>query len=274
LTQFSIQADGVGGWLDVGIDPSLFTHELCNQMARFASSYTSTHNRKQLGPNQLMQIGYDLVCNDSSILGGGSTACVGIARPDGSLEVANLGDSGFAQLRLKAVHYYSDPQVHEFNAPYQLAKTPERLLMQRQVFGGNAYEDTPKDANVTNHELRHGDVLVFGTDGVWDNLAPQDVLQIVSRYMLSTGAWEDLESGVKVGEKLDSLTVNDKRGPSNANSTLQRILAAAVASEANTASMDKNRDGPYAKEATARCRRWSGGKVDDVCVVVAVVVKY
>jgi len=277
LTQFSLQADGVGGWVDSGIDPADFAHGFCNHMARFASSYEPTLDHQQLHSRELMQAGYDLVCDDSSIPGGGSTACVGIARPDGSLEVANLGDSGFAQLRLNAVHHYSDPQTHAFNTPYQLSLIPPRILAQSRTFGGQPFADLPKDANVTNHELRHGDVLVFASDGLWDNLAPQDLLRIVSRYMLAAQAWEDSESGVKVGEQLDALTGHDERGPGKAaNSTLQSFLAATVAGEAKAASVNRKRDGPFAKEVHKYFPGddWRGGKMDDICVVVAVVVGY
>src|SRR5206468_3975483 len=147
-----------------------FAHGFCNHMGRFASSYKPTPQHRQLDSRELMQAGYDLVCDDSSLLGGGRTACVGIAQSDGSLEVANLGDSGFAQLRLNAVHHYADPQTHAFNTPYQLSLIPPRILAQSRTFGGTPLADLPKDANVTNHELRHGDVLIFASDGVWDNL--------------------------------------------------------------------------------------------------------
>src|SRR5207247_1701380 len=107
----------------------------------------------------------------------------------------------------------SDPQTHAFNTPYQLSLIPPRILAQSRTFGGTPLADLPKDANVTNHELRHGDVLIFASDGVWDNLAPQDLLRIVSRYMLAAQAWEDSESGIRVGDRLDVLTGHDDRGP-------------------------------------------------------------
>ena len=126
-----------------------------------------------------MQRGYEDICKDDTVRAGGSTACVAVAKGDGGLEVANLGDSGFVQLRLNAIHNYSEPQTHAFNTPYQLSIVPEKVLAQAAAFGGEQLCDFPKDANVSQHSLRHGDVLVFASDGVWDNLSSQDILRIV-----------------------------------------------------------------------------------------------
>lgn len=88
----------------------------------------------------------------------------------------SLGDSGFIQFRLNAVHHYSNPQTHAFNTPYQLSIIPPKILARARIFGGEPLSDYPGDASVTSHQLRHGDVLVFATDGVWDNLSPTEVL--------------------------------------------------------------------------------------------------
>ncbi len=64
------------------------------------------------------------MCRDKSIKAGGSTAVVGLLTPDGVLDVANLGDSGFIHLRLNAVHSASEPQTHAFNTPFQLSIIP------------------------------------------------------------------------------------------------------------------------------------------------------
>ena len=52
-------------------------------------------------------------------------------------------------------------------------------------------------------------------------------------------------------------------------------MAAAVAGEAKAASENSKRDGPFAREVQKYYpeEMWRGGKVDDICVVVAVVVE-
>lgn len=82
-------ADGVGGWADQGIDSAAFAHGLCRYMRRAARDYPQGFKRKgPVSPLDLLQMGYQKVCEDKTIVGGGSTACIGVADPDGSLTVA------------------------------------------------------------------------------------------------------------------------------------------------------------------------------------------
>ncbi len=269
-------ADGVGGWTDSGVDPADFSHGFCDYMAYAAWTYQPDDKSPFLSARSLMEKGYEAIASDERIKAGGSTACIGIAKEDGSLEVANLGDSGFVQLRLNAVHNHSEPQTHAFNTPYQLSIIPQSMKAKNAAFGGEQLHDLPKDAAVTKHSLRHGDVLVFATDGVWDNLSSQDTLRIVSRLMLGARAWEPTEDGIRVGERLSFFTMSaPPPGKSQAISSLQSFLAVGIAGEAKAASMNTKVDGPFAKEVQRYYPEedWKGGKVDDICVVVAIVVE-
>jgi protein phosphatase PTC7 len=269
----------VGGWVNSGVDPADFAHGFCDYMAYAAFTHNG-EGKGVLGARALMQKGYEDICRDKTVPAGGSTACVGVARGDGVLEVANLGDSGFIQLRLNAIHAYSEPQTHAFNTPYQLSVVPEKVLLQAKAFGGQQLCDFPSDANVSQHELRHGDVLVFASDGVWDNLSRQDILRIVSRVMLGARAWEHTESGVKVGKELSSFLMTETdieggkgEGTAEEVPSLQSFLAVGITGEAKAASVNTKIDGPFAKEVQRYYphENWRGGKVDDICVVVAVV---
>lgn len=269
-------ADGVGGWIDSGVDPADFAHGFCDYMAHAAYTYQPERDVPPYNARSLMQRGYEDICRDESVLAGGSTACVGIAKGDGTLEVANLGDSGFVQLRLNAIHNYSEPQTHAFNTPYQLSIVPEKILKQAAAFGGTQLCDFPKDANVSLHSLRHGDVLVFASDGVWDNLSSQDILRIVSRLMVGARAWEHTEDGISVGRSLPHFILADD-GKSGAEEipSLQSFLAVGITGEAKAASINTKVDGPFAREVQKYYpnEHWRGGKVDDICVVVAIVVE-
>jgi protein phosphatase PTC7 len=267
-------ADGVGGWADSGVDPSDFSHGFCDYMAHAAYTYREGDWKGGMGARALMQRGYEDICRDDTVLAGGSTACIGIARGDGGLEVANLGDSGFVQLRLNAIHSASEPQTHAFNTPYQLSIVPEKVLAQAAAFGGEQLRDFPKDANVSQHELRHGDVLVFASDGVWDNLSSQEILKIVSRIMLGARAWEHTEDGVNVGNRLSQfILADDGKNGAEEIPSLQSFLAVGITGEAKAASVNMKKDGPFAREVQKYYpyENWRGGKVDDICVVVAVV---
>lgn len=226
-----------------------------------------------------MQRGYDAVCNDGTIQAGGSTACVGVAAPDGTLDVANLGDSGFLQLRLNAVNAYSEPQTHAFNTPFQLSLVPPSVAARMAAFGGAQLSDLPRDADVSQHYVRHGDVLLFATDGVLDNLFNHDILRVASRVMMSSGAWQKTPSGgVRVADSIDSLTKLSSVADGPAGSrfktvTLQSLLATELVAAAKAASVNTKIDGPFAKEVQKYYphEQWRGGKIDDICVVVAVV---
>lgn len=271
-------ADGVGGWADQGIDSAEFAHGLCDSMHHTAANHPgiSEQAKLHLTPDVLLQTGYNIVCHDPKIAGGGSTACVAVADCDGVLTVANLGDSGFIHLRLNAVHNYSQPQTHAFNTPYQLSQVPPRVLAQIAKFGGkHPFQDMPANADTSSHKMRHGDILVFATDGVWDNLSSEDLLVTVASSMKASGAWLSATSGaINISGKLQELTRGSHHG-SGEHFTLQTEIAQNIVNKAKAASHDTRRDGPFAKAARKAYphepRPWSGGKVDDICVVVAIV---
>lgn len=287
-------ADGVGGWTESRVDPADFSHGICGYMAQTALAWNGPADK--LRPKQLLQAGYDQVVDDPSIHAGGSTASVGVALPDGRVELANLGDSGSVLLRLAAVHHYSAPQTHGFNTPYQLSIIPPRMRAQASVFGGAYLEDFPRDAAVTNVNVQHGDVLMLATDGVFDNLNNQEILKLVSSRMNMTGAWSaTTDEGISVSDNLAALTApgglasvypphashsdsqENAADPSHrieSTMTLQSLLAASIAGEAKIASLDFRRDGPFAKEAQRYYPgdHYRGGKVDDICVLVLVAV--
>ncbi|KAM0332184.1 hypothetical protein ACHAQA_002459 [Verticillium albo-atrum] len=292
-------ADGVGGWVDSGVDPADFSHGLCEYVATAAYEHDSSSPPSSSTPpadpstppsaRALLQAGYQSVCEDRSIRAGGSTACVAVANPSGSLDVANLGDSGFVQLRLGAVHAASEPQTHAFNTPFQLSVVPPSVAARMAAFGGAQLSDFPRDADVSRHGLRHGDVLIFASDGVWDNLFNQDILRVASRVMAGAGAWVTTagqgqkgesqqgqgegEGGIRVVDDLHTLTEQRNTGSSGSAATLQSVLATELVTAAKAASVNSKLDGPFAKEVQKWYphENWRGGKVDDIVVVVAIV---
>lgn len=270
-------ADGVGGWMDSGVDPADFSHGFCDYMAAAAYA-TTTSKQPPLSARALMQTGYEAICADPSVPAGGSTAIVGLLDPSGSLDVANLGDSGYIHLRLGAVHGHSEPQVHAFNTPFQLSTIPPAILRRMQAFGGDRLADLPRDAEVSRLGLRHGDVLVFATDGVWDNLFNQDILRIVSAAMARGGAWVvgGDAGGIAVRPDLSECTeVSAAEGGSGGRTigTLQSAIATDITAAAKAASVNTKLDGPFAKEVKKYypSENWRGGKVDDICVLAVVV---
>lgn len=77
-------ADGVGGWIDSGVDPADFSHGLC----RYLTHNARDHGKEKLGARQLLEQGYRDVVADEDITAGGSTACIAVGDRFGNLEVA------------------------------------------------------------------------------------------------------------------------------------------------------------------------------------------
>lgn len=283
-------ADGVGGWMDSGVDPADFSHGFCDYMAEAAYQHSQANNNNNndaaaaptaLTAKSLMQTGYEAICADPSVPAGGSTAIVSLFDPAGTFEVANLGDSGYIHLRLNAVHGCSQPQTHAFNTPFQLSVIPPAILRRMQAFGGAQLADLPRDADESVHALRHGDVLVFASDGVWDNLFNQDILRIVSSAMKGSGAWVNSDAGgIRVRPDLSAYTRPVESSSSSPDGhvdgdgvSLQSLIATQITGAAKAASVNTKLDGPFAKEVKRYYpnETWRGGKVDDICVVAVVV---
>jgi protein phosphatase PTC7 len=143
------------------------------------------------------------------------------------------------------------------------------------AFGGSQLADMPGDAEVSRHSLRHGDVLVFATDGVWDNLFNQDILRIVSAAMEGSGAWVHSDAGgIRVRPDLSAYTSTPSSGDGDGKAvSLQSLIATSITGAAKAASVNTKLDGPFAKEVKKYypMETWRGGKVDDICVVAVVV---
>jgi protein phosphatase PTC7 len=94
---------------------------------------------------------------------GSSTACVCVVE-EGEATFANLGDAGGIVARNGACVFKTEPMQHEFNMPFQLGWR-------------EAYPETddPRKADVKKVRLKRGDCVVLGSDGLWDNVPHEDV---------------------------------------------------------------------------------------------------
>lgn len=81
------------------------------------------------------------------------------------LHVANIGDCRLLVWRDGKVVLHTTEQLHDFNYPYQL---------------GARSSVQPTDAAVLTLQLRPGDVIVLGSDGLFDNMTDQQVGESVA----------------------------------------------------------------------------------------------
>lgn len=193
-------ADGVGGWREMGIDPSKFSSSLMQQCKRIAeqnlinnqqpevaksSSRTGSDQIGERTPIDILVESYQALrdSKDPSLIGS-STACILVFNRESRLvHTANLGDSGFVIVRDNKIVHRSQEQCHYFNAPFQLAIVPTRPgISQNEI---SSFSDSPESAALSSFELVEGDFVVLGTDGLWDNLSEGLLLLKISNIQVN-----------------------------------------------------------------------------------------
>ncbi|KAJ0979294.1 hypothetical protein J5N97_014768 [Dioscorea zingiberensis] len=216
-------ADGVSGWAVRNVNPALFSQELMSN-----ASYLVMDNEVNYNPQILLGKAHAATYSIGS-----ATAIVAMLEKNGTLKVANVGDCGLRVLRKGQVIFSTTPQEHYFDCPYQLSS---------EIIG-----QSYRDAMVCNVELLEGDMIVMGSDGLFDNVFDHEIVSIVSRF----------------------------------NNAIE--AAKALADLASNHSMDANFDSPYSLEARNKGfdvpfwkkilgKKLIGGKPDDITVIVGQVV--
>jgi len=203
-------ADGVGGWELEGVDPSIYSNTL---MASASSVANNNPNLRE--PIEILDQAYKKCIG----IKGSSTACI-ITIKNNNLYSANVGDSGFLLIRNGSIIYRTKEQQHYFNCPYQL---------------GYGSADVPADAHGVILELQENDIIIVGSDGLFDNMFETDILDCIN----------------KIGG-------NDLRK-----------LAYTIAETARQYSVSVDRVSPFEVNAYRSGYQYSGGKSDDITVLVA-----
>ncbi|KAL8041356.1 hypothetical protein ABFX02_10G159900 [Erythranthe guttata] len=208
-------ADGVGGWASRGIDAGEYARELMKNAEYEVKDYCPI----DVEPKEVLRQAFLNTAAEGS-----STACI-ISLAGNILTAANVGDSGFTVIRGGRTFYRSPVQQYGFNFPYQLQNSSEE-------------DDGAEQAEEMVVEMESGDVVVAGTDGLFDNLFPEDIETIVRDYCS--------DSMLSLSETL-------------ATAALER-------------SEDTTTVTPFEVAAYEAGKRHLGGKYDDITVVVARVV--
>lgn len=225
-------ADGVGGWANQGINPKDFADDL---MAFSLDAILDGEKDPMVALNtsykQVEQVG-------------SCTAVVGIMDEEGKFNAVNIGDSGFMVIREGVMIFRTQEQQHGFNFPYQLGKIEGE--------GGEYHphgQDRPHHADSFEIQLKQGDIIILGTDGLFDNLWDKDILEAVNT---------NSEDGPKL---VASILANQSH--EEANKTDNWIPFAQRAFEDKTKKINKK-----------NAKSWLGGKMDDITVVVSYVYPY
>jgi protein phosphatase PTC7 len=212
--------DGVGGWAEEGVDPAEYSEKFAEKSAESVLS-------GKRDPVAIMTEAHA----ETQVLGS-CTACIAVLRDGSVLDIANLGDAGAMVARDGSVVYATPSQQHEFNLPYQLGWI--------KVYPEG---DKPSASERAEVQVQAGDVLVMGSDGLWDNVPAREVAELCTKHD------GDAEQA-----------------------------AEAIATLAFGYSCDPQYDSPFTQEARKAAEgraEWAdrknlvGGKMDDIAVVVA-----
>ncbi|XP_061359940.1 probable protein phosphatase 2C 26 [Gastrolobium bilobum] len=151
-------ADGVSGWAEEDVDPSLFPRELLANASNFVGDEEVNND-----PQILIRKAHAATSSTGS-----ATVIVAMLEKNGILKIANVGDCGLRVVRNGHVIFSTSPQEHYFDCPFQLSS--ERV--------GQTY----LDAVVSNVELIEGDTIVMGSDGLFDNVFDHEIVSTVIRH--------------------------------------------------------------------------------------------
>ena len=98
-------------------------------------------------------------------LPGACTAVVTVLNtPARLLRVASLGDSGLRVYRAGRLMYATPQQQHYFDCPYQMSDP-----------GQTDRSDSPADALTADVAVSPGDIVLMGSDGVFDNVSDEEL---------------------------------------------------------------------------------------------------
>jgi len=212
-------ADGVGGWNLQGVDPAKYSRKLEANVRQYFSR--DEHGYRE-NPKSLMQI----AAENNRETGSSTFIVVTIDPKEALLRTSFLGDSSYIILRVGGSDNYesvfrSEEQQHSFNFPYQCGTNGDPI--------SSAFENS--------HAIQVNDLVIVGTDGVFDNLFDSDIIELANQHVRGS-----LEG-----------------------------LAEAIGELAYSKSLDQTWVSPFAIGARKAGYQYVGGKSDDITVVVGMV---
>ena len=219
---FIALADGVGGWADSGVDPANYSRQLCKNIQHLIMYDGGA--KYMCNPRALCEEAAEL----TKVTGSSTCVIASMDKEAPVLYTSNLGDSGYLLIRKQGKDlvtvFRSVEQTHGFNFPFQIGT------------GG----DNPSNADSQLHEVDHNDILIMGTDGLFDNLFDEKIIDLIAPFVRGKEALED-----------------------------PNLIADVIAQEAEKWSRDSFYLSPFAKSAREQFYDYMGGKQDDITVAVA-----
>ncbi|GMI92023.1 PHOTOSYSTEM II CORE PHOSPHATASE [Hibiscus trionum] len=151
-------ADGVSGWAERNVDPSLFSKELMANVSSLVGDLEVNYD-----PRILIRKAHAATSSRGS-----ATAIVAMLERNGTMKIASVGDCGLRVIRKGQIIFSTTPQEHYFDCPYQLSS---------ELVG-----QTYLDAVVSSVELVEGDTIVMGSDGLFDNVFDGEIISTLAKH--------------------------------------------------------------------------------------------
>jgi protein phosphatase PTC7 len=149
------------------------------------------------------------------------------------LEYSNLGDSGFLIYRPShGIIFRTIEQQHYFNAPFQLMYIGHEYRKKNPKSSEGLIVDHPRQALQGEIDVQVNDLVVLGTDGLFDNLFDDEIVSVLKEYVNLDEISKELLKGTY--EKSQSLNVRT----------------------------------PFAINANKHGMYFSGGKQDDITIII------
>ena len=238
-------ADGVSAWRKLGYDSGAFAREIiseCRELAPFltmSSSGAATACSSPLASpctSQCCSLSELLTAALSGVRSVGSSTILLAHVSSNRLYIYSLGDSQAILIRSQGLQptivLKTTAKTHYHGAPYQLALLPDSIPT------SDFFSDSILDGDNYKVVTQAGDLLIIGSDGLWDNLFDEDILRLVAGVGMSdSGAYE-------IASRLGKEAFRRSH-------------------EGDSTPFQQSIDALYGKG------HWTGGKPDDITVVVA-----
>jgi len=205
--------DGVGGWnRHPNANVALFSRLLMHYCREFLQTKDDLIEAMREARSKI----------PDTVVGSSTCLLVRYDSTSETFETANLGDSNYVVIRDRDLYHTGKITQNAFNFPCQIGTR------------GN----DPAECALESVDARKGDIVVLSSDGLWDNLFTNEILDIVNEY-------------------------TNEKGVIKAESAAQGIVKETVRV------WQSSRDGPFAQEAQKQGQYFSGAKVDDCVVIVS-----
>lgn len=189
-------ADGVGSWTGEGVNAGLFSRALLQNIHGSLRQRAQRSAAARPDLPGVARSGFEAVRRDE--IKGSCTLILAQLHLD-MLTILNLGDCGIVAMRPVMIQsrffggtpepairvvYRSSPMVHRPNMPFQLSSEDDDA------------EGTLSPYDLVSVRLQRGDLVVAGSDGLFDNMENAELEAIALKHQASSAPIDDLASAV------------------------------------------------------------------------------